>query len=125
MERRLLVVDDEVHVLRSVARALRARDVTVITATGAREALDMLKEHEVDAVLADHYMRPGPTGIWLLESVMLMYPSVLRVLFSGKHVPHAEELVRIGLVHRFLTKPVTASEILNATRTDDTPVALH
>ena len=111
---RILVVDDEVHVLRSLARALRFKGAEVLTAADAREALDLLAEHEVQAVVTDHFLPPGPTGIWLLENVMHRHPSVRRVLFSGKPVPHAKELVKMGVVHGFLRKPVTASEVLKS-----------
>ncbi|MEM9074368.1 MAG: response regulator [Myxococcota bacterium] len=117
MTTRLLVIDDEVHVLRSLARALRYRGAEVLTASDAKEALELLEEHEVHAVVTDHHLPPGPTGIWLLENVMHRFPSVGRILFSGKVVPHADELVRLGLVHQFLRKPVTANEVLEATRT--------
>lgn len=111
---RILVVDDEVHVLRSLARALRFKGAEVLTAADAREALELLGEHEVQAVVTDHFLPPGPTGVWLLENVMHQYPHVRRVLFSGKPVPHAKELVKIGVVHGFLRKPVTASEVLRS-----------
>lgn len=112
---RLLVVDDEIHVLRSLARALRSKGAEVLTAASAREALELLAEHEVHAVVTDHHMSPGPSGIWLLENVAHRYPVVRRILFSGQAVAHADELVRLGMVHCFLRKPVTANEVLAAT----------
>ncbi len=116
MALRLLLVDDEIHVLRSLARALRFKGAEVLTASGAREALELLTEHEVHGVVTDQHLVPGPSGIWLLENVAHRHPSVRRVLFSGKTVDHADELVRLGMVHRFLRKPVTAKQVLAAVR---------
>ncbi len=116
MALRLLVVDDEIRVLRSLTRTLRFKGAEVLAAGGSREALELLVEHEVDAVITDHHMPRGPSGIWLLENVAHRYPSVRRILFSGRVVSHAEELVKLGMVHCFLRKPITASDVLAASQ---------
>lgn len=115
MALRILLVDDEDHVLRSVRRALVQKGAEVETASQARDALDMVTAGRYDAVVTDQYLPPGPTGIWLLENVLHKAPDVARVLFSGQKVPHAQELVRIGVVHAFLRKPLEAAKILEAT----------
>jgi len=110
---RILLVDDDETVLRSLGRSLRADGVDVVQVQGAREALDLL-DGTLDAVVSDQYLSPGPTGIWLLENVMHRRPDIPRVLFSGQRVPHAESLVQIGLVQAFLRKPVRAADVLRA-----------
>ncbi|HJK93645.1 MAG TPA: response regulator [Polyangiaceae bacterium LLY-WYZ-15_(1-7)] len=110
----ILLVEDDVHVRGALARVMRRRGAEIVTAGSAREALEVLAEMRVQAIVADHHMPPGPTGVWLLEQVMHQHPEVRRLLFSGVDVPHADELVRIGLVHTLLRKPVTGKEILAA-----------
>ena len=110
---KLLLVDDEGAVLRALSRGLVSQDAEVVEAQQARDALELLDD-TFHAVITDQYLPPGPSGIWLLENVMHERPDLPRILFSGQRVPHAEELVQIGLVHRFLRKPVRAHDVLRA-----------
>ena len=110
----VLLVDDDDQVLRSMRRNLEKRGTSVSTAAQAREALDRVVGGSFDAVVTDQYLPPGPTGIWLLENVLHQAPDVARILFSGQKVPHARELVRIGVVHAFLRKPLEPARLIEA-----------
>lgn len=100
---RLLIVDDEVLVCRSLARALR-RTVDVSTAENASQARELLAAHTFDVILSDLNM-PGENGLQLLASVAAQYPLVRRVLMTGgepelNDTPHGPDLI-----HATLTKP--------------------
>jgi len=85
-------------------------------ATGTREALELLEERngEVEAVITDWHMPPGPSGVWLLENVMHRFPQARRILFTGRNVPHEQRLLTLGLMERVLRKPASASDIIKA-----------
>lgn len=78
---RILVVDDEEGVRRSLRRQL-AREFTVETACDGLEALDKIASFEPDAVLSDLGM-PGMTGLELLDEVQRRRPGCVRFLLSG------------------------------------------
>jgi len=69
---RLLVVDDEAPIRRTIARAL-GRNIEVSEANSAEEALDKLAQGLlVDAILTDYHMG-GATGIELKDRVDQLY----------------------------------------------------
>ncbi len=80
--RKVLVVDDEPDVLRSVYDLLRI-DYEVVTCQRASEALDHLKAvTDVAVILSDQRMT-GMTGIELLQQARLIRPETTRLLFTA------------------------------------------
>jgi DNA-binding NtrC family response regulator len=80
--RKVLVVDDELDVLRSVYDLLHI-DYEVVTCQRASEALDHLKAvTDVAVILSDQRM-PGMTGIELLQQARLIRPETTRLLFTA------------------------------------------
>jgi len=73
---RVLVVDDDAEIVRMLHDYLK-RDFEVITAGDGAEALKLLEQAPVDAVLADHMM-PGLTGIAMLEKAAELRPDAER-----------------------------------------------
>jgi PAS domain S-box-containing protein len=57
--------------------------ISVTTATGASEGLDVLANGGIDCVVSDYNM-PGMNGIEFLEAVREAYPDLPFVLFTGK-----------------------------------------
>jgi len=103
---RILVVDDEVALGRSLARLLRTHDVTVVGS--GKGALDvLLGQSEFDLVLCD-MMMPEVSGIDVYERLSAERPSYLdRVVFmtGGTFTSRAREFqARVGNV--FLAKPI-------------------
>ncbi len=80
---RVLVVDD-VDLLRDFAQGfLEMSGLTVLTAAGGQQALDLLNESEpVDLVFTDFNM-PGMTGVELIERVAERWPKTKFILASG------------------------------------------
>ena len=70
-EMRILVVDDEPAVRRSVRSALTLEGYEVRLAREGAEALDVLASEHVDAVVLDLLM-PGVDGIATLKQIMAM-----------------------------------------------------
>jgi PAS domain S-box-containing protein len=109
---RVLVVDDEPRVARSLARALR-REHDVSTLTSAREALTRLTESDsFDAVLCD-VMMPEMNGVDLHRELERRRPELARrVLFftGGAFTPATERFVR-RMGDRCLEKPFDVAEI--------------
>lgn len=110
--RRLLLVDDDVALLRAIARVLAA-DFVVETATNAEQAAELLAQRDYDLIVTDYDM-PGRNGIWLLELARRRLPGSRRVLMSGSR-PHGVGVHLLGgLLHQFLEKPITPPALLAA-----------
>jgi len=81
----ILHVDDEPGVAETAAAFLRREDdhISVTTASGPGEALDVLAERSVDCVVSDYDM-PELNGLELLERVREDHPDLPFILFTGK-----------------------------------------
>jgi EAL domain-containing protein (putative c-di-GMP-specific phosphodiesterase class I)/CheY-like chemotaxis protein len=107
---RVLVVDDDLVLLRSVARALRAKGFEVWTATDGWDAVRQVNERKFDAVLSDIAM-PNLDGIELLKQVREHDLQVPVVLFTGEPtVNTAVRALEYGAFH-YLTKPAPLDQI--------------
>ena len=78
----ILCVDDEENPLLLRKLVLQKAGYEVLTATSAREALEVTDSHEVDLVLSDHLM-PGMSGTELAREVKAHFPKLPVVLISG------------------------------------------
>jgi len=114
--RKVLVVDDEPDVLRSVHDLLRI-DYEVVTCQQASEALDHLKAAtDVAVILSDERM-PGMTGVELLQQARLIRPETTRLLFTAYADIHTViDAINQGQVFRCITKPWEAAELESVIR---------
>jgi len=106
----LLVVDDEARILSALRRSLRREGWRVLTAGTPDEALRILDEEPIDAVLSDHKM-PRMSGLEVLEAAARRRPNAARILISGwpDEVP-AERLAALG-VRALVPKPWNDAEL--------------
>lgn len=105
----ILLVDDSFVSLRGMARMLKKTWETDV-ASDAEEAIYMIRRNRYTVVISDCDM-PGKDGIWLLEQTSEVSPNTIRILASGgeseRFVPH----LKSGLVHCFLTKPISPDRL--------------
>jgi response regulator RpfG family c-di-GMP phosphodiesterase len=100
----LLLVDDEARILSALRRALRREGYEILTAETAEEALNLLEERPVDAILSDQKM-PGMTGLQLLARAAERRPEATRMLITGwTEAISPEALERLG-IRALVTKP--------------------
>jgi len=101
---RVLCVDDEPGVLRSLEALLRGR-FEVSATSDVHEALELVRSTEFDVVISDQRM-PAMTGTEFLEQVKALSPHSMRLLLTG-FADHTEvlESVNDSEVFRFVHKP--------------------
>lgn len=110
----VLVVDDEHIVLKMLHSVLGSRGHRVITTDQGTEAKRVLDAGQVDVLVADLCM-PELDGAELLAWARLAHPEVRRIAFSGANdMTLAKRCVNDGKVDRYLTKPCTAAELIEA-----------
>ncbi|MGD2067952.1 MAG: response regulator [Gemmatimonadota bacterium] len=111
----LLVVDDDVAVLRIACKVLERAGYAVLPASGGRDALERARTagDSIDLVVTDVVM-PGASGPELVEAIRRRNPA-LPVLYMSAFTEDDAivEGVRDDDVH-FLPKPFTPRELVDA-----------
>src|SRR5690606_33909352 len=110
---KLLLVDDDYHVLESMADWLRSQAFEVATASSAPDALRACETSGFDVALVD--VRLGKDdGFDLLEQILRRWPATQVVMMTGYGTPDmAIGAVRAGAFD-YLTKPLIDDELLMA-----------
>ncbi len=107
---RLLFVDDEQRVLNSM-RIMFRREFDLFLASHGAEALDIVKEQDIDVIVADHRM-PKMTGVEVLSQVRTLSPRTVRILLTGyADLDAVEGSINESEVFRFLTKPCAPKQL--------------
>ncbi len=111
---RVIIVDDDVAVLRSFKRALRLRRPAweVTTLSSSHEALECLARGQCDVFVTDYEM-PNVDGVQLLSKVRAQFPRVRRVVLSGRPVETAEGLPP-DIVQAWVCKALGADELIES-----------
>lgn len=112
----ILVVDHEAPVRSLLLRALEGAGYVVLAAQRPSEALRMLEETAHVDLLLTSVLLPEMHGITLSAHARKIKPGI-RVLFMSASPMHplvVDEILPAG--HRFLAKPFTARQLLEAVR---------
>lgn len=107
---RILLVDDEERILRSLGLLLRMQ-YDVITTTRGSEALALLKEQEFHVLISDQRM-PEMTGTEVLRQAREISPHTIRILLTGYADAEASlASINEGEVFRYINKPWGPKEL--------------
>jgi sigma-B regulation protein RsbU (phosphoserine phosphatase) len=102
----ILFVDDEPEVLTSLRRFLRKEPYQTLFASGALDALEVIKNEKPQLLVTDLRM-PGMDGLELIHRVKLDYPDMLRMVLSAtRELEEAISSINTGEVFRFISKPL-------------------
>jgi two-component system response regulator HydG/two-component system response regulator AtoC len=114
MKRRILLVDDEVNILRVISASLKKFGFEVDTARTGDEALSKLTHQPHDLVLSDYKM-PGMDGEELLKAAREAAPDVPVILMTGHGtIERAVKAMKKG-AYTYLTKPVNLDALNSIT----------
>ena len=110
--KRILFVDDEENVLRSLKRLFMSEDYEVLTALSGGEGLAILKEIEVPVIVSDQRMTLM-TGAEFLEKSRQPSPDAVRIILTGyADVEAAIGAINRGGAYRYVSKPWNDSDLL-------------
>ena len=103
---RILIVDDESHILSALNRLFRSSGYEAVTCSSAREALEIIEKSEPFQIVISGYRMPKMNGIEFLSLVRYCSPDSLRFLLSenadaGLIIEAANE----GHIYKFIPKP--------------------
>ena len=108
----ILVVDDELLMLKVAAMTLKLCGYTVITADNGITALEIFRSDykDISAVLVDMSM-PGMSGIEVIEEMLKITDTVPAILSSGYSRDEKARQMIIGGSAYFIEKPYTAEQL--------------
>jgi PAS domain S-box-containing protein len=112
----ILLVDDETSMLNIANSILSDMGYSILTASNASEAVDILKSHAVDLVISDIIMPGEMNGITLAKYIKENFPNVKTILTSGfpGHLRKTE--VHELNQYAFIEKPYKMKDLENLVR---------
>jgi CheY-like chemotaxis protein len=105
---RILVVDDEEAILYVFERYLSVAGYRVSVANNGRDAVRIAEAGPVDLLITDFRM-PGMNGVEVIHALRNLQPGLPALVISGN--PIEAGTMPPGV--RFLSKPVSMSDLLN------------
>ncbi|GAA6172773.1 hypothetical protein NBRC116592_24430 [Colwellia sp. KU-HH00111] len=106
----ILVVDDEIEIIKSLRRQFM-RYYHVNIANSGQEALEILKNKPIKVIISDQRM-PDMNGSEFLSHVEKHYPDSIRMLLTGfADINAVIQAVNEGHIFRYVTKPWNPIEL--------------
>ena len=114
---RILVVDDEIHLLEMYKKMLELLGYQVDTRSSPFEAIESLRSNPMkhDLLLTDMTM-PQLSGYNLAKKIREIRPDLPVILCTGFSDKINEEKARLAGIRAFLLKPVLFRDLANALR---------
>ena len=109
---RILCVDDEQNVLRSLTRLFLDDPYEILTAPSGAEGLLILNQCGTVPVVISDYRMPGMNGVEFLSEVRKRWPETVRIVLSGYADTGAiVSAINEGQIYRFVAKPWNEDEL--------------
>lgn len=113
---KVLLVDDEENVLKSLKRLFMDEDFEIIIATSGREGLEIIRNNEIAVILSDQKM-PEMNGAEFLEKSREISPDSVRLILTGyADINAAIAAINKGGASRYLSKPWDDNNLLSTVR---------
>ncbi len=108
---KLLFVDDEPNVLKSLRRLFRGNEYIIHLADGGMQALAILEREEIDLIISDMRM-PQMDGAEFLSKAAERWPDIVRILLTGfADIDSTITAVNKGKIYSYCNKPWDDEEL--------------
>ena len=112
MAEKILIVDDELDMLRLLSMMLKSKTAYEVTTTNNPvEALDLAKKNKFDILLTDLKM-PGLDGIELLNAVRSFDPDIPIIIITAYATAESAAEAMEKNAFDFITKPFRKEQII-------------
>lgn len=106
----ILYLDDEVDNLVAFAAVFR-RQYHVHTAQNPEQAMDILRQNEIQVIISDQRM-PVISGVEFLSQISQKYPEIIRMILTGYSDMQAIiDAINKGKIYYYVTKPWKYDEL--------------
>jgi len=112
-EKKVLVVDDEIHIIHVVAIKLRNNGYEVISAENGAEGFERAREEKPDIIVTDFQM-PVMTGLALVEKLRgnETTKAIPVIMLTARGFAIEDEQKEKLNISEFLSKPFSPKELL-------------
>ncbi|HET57583.1 MAG TPA: response regulator [Deltaproteobacteria bacterium] len=107
---KVLIVDDEIHIIRLLRQYLESKRYDVFTATNGVEAIRKAKTIEPDVVLLDHIM-PGMGGIEVLKAIKKFRPETVVIMLTAVIDESVARITLASGADVYITKPFNLENV--------------
>ncbi|MBN2457026.1 MAG: response regulator [Sedimentisphaerales bacterium] len=113
--KKVLVVDDEIHIVHVVAVKLRNNDYEVISAENGLVAYELACQQKPDIIVTDYQM-PVMTGLELVEKLRQNEPTkyIPVIMLTARGFAVEEEQRKQLGISELLSKPFSPKELLRS-----------
>ena len=109
--KRILIVDDEPGILKSLQRCFKNEDFIVEISDSPIEVLNTLKDYQPAVIISDMRM-PIMNGIEFLVNAQSICPEAIRIILSGySDIDKIIEAINKNHIYRYISKPWDDKEI--------------
>lgn len=108
---KILWADDEIDLLKPHILFLEEKGYEVITVNNGTDAIDRVKENDVDIVFLDENM-PGLSGLETLDRIIADFPSLPIIMITKSEEETIMEEAIGSKISDYLIKPVNPKQIL-------------
>ena len=114
---RILIVDDERNVLRSLERLFLEEEYEIVTTSSGSDALEILEQSGPFQLVVSDYRMPSMNGVEFLSEVCRRWPETERIILSG-YADTAAIVAAIneGQIYKFIAKPWNDDDLLGTIR---------
>ena len=115
MCKKVLVVDDEIHIVHVVAIKLRNNGFDVITAENGAEAYELIKQEKPDLLVTDYQM-PIMTGLELIERLRQdeQTKQLPVIILTARNFAIEDELKNSLNIAECIGKPFSPKDLLRS-----------
>lgn len=109
---RILCVDDEQNVLKSLERFFIDDNYEILCAASGEEGLEIMQKVSPVQIVISDYRMPGMNGVEFLKEVCSRWPNTVRIVLSGYADTSAVvSAINEGQIYKFIPKPWDEHEL--------------
>jgi len=114
---RILLVDDERNVLRSLERLLLDEEYEIFTAGSGQEGLEILEHSGTFRLIISDFRMPAMNGVEFLSEVCRRWPDTERMILSGyADTATIVSAINEGQIYKFIAKPWNDADLVRSIR---------
>ncbi|MEJ6473767.1 EAL domain-containing response regulator [Pseudoalteromonas piscicida] len=107
----IMLVDDEIDILKSLKRTLKLRGYDVVYTEDPQHAIDLINEHQPHVLITDFRM-PSMNGQQLIQEVKRHNPNIECIVLSGQaDYDDMKALINANNTFKFISKPWDSEEL--------------